>query len=135
MNTGNDNPAAVLYAAYVEEADQYATALQLAGEAAAAAARGEAFEDRLNQVLNRLAEIGRRDSLLVPVKQRWEQAGRPTNDALRSTMDRIATLIVQIQHELQTLEQTVQARRDRLADELDACNRSCRMQRAYQRKS
>jgi septal ring factor EnvC (AmiA/AmiB activator) len=135
MTAGNEDSVAVLYAAYVDEAEQYATALRLAGETAAACRRGEKIEDRLNQVLNLLTEIGRRDSLLASVKQRWEQAGRPTNHDLRSAMDRIAALIVQIQRELQTLEQAVQARRDRLADELDACNRSCRMQRAYQRKS
>lgn len=135
MSTGNEDSAAVLYAAYVEEAEQYETALRLAGEAAAACRGGEAIENRLNQVLDLLAEIGRRDSLLAPVKQRWEQSGRLTSDALRAVMDRIAALIVQTQRELQNLEQVVQARRDRLADELDVCNRSCRMQRAYQRKS
>ena len=135
MNAGNEDSAAVLYAAYVDEADQYATALRLAGEAAAASRGGEAIENRLNQVLDLLAAIGRRDSLLAAVKQRWEQAGRPTSDALRAVMDRIAALILQTQRELQNLEQAVQARRDRLADELDVCNRSCRMQRAYQRKS
>lgn len=135
MSAGNEDSAAVLYAAYVDEAEQYATALCLAGEAVAACRGGEAIENRLNQVLDLLAEIGRRDSLLGPVKQRWEQAGRPTSDALRAAMDRIAALIMQTQRELQNLEQAVQARRDRLADELDVCNRSCRMQRAYQRKS
>lgn len=135
MNSGNEDSAAVLYTAYVEEAEQYATALRLAGEATAACRGGEAIENRLSQVLDLLAEIGRRDSLLAPVRQRWEQAGRPPNEGLRAAMDRIAALIVQIQRELQILEQVVQARRDRLADELDVCNRSCRMQRAYQRKS
>lgn len=134
MTTGNEDSGAVLYAAYIDEAEKYATAARLAGEVAATCQEGEAIDDRLSQVLGLLADIAGRDSLLAPVKQRWEEAGRPTNDALRAVMNRIAGFIQQIQRDLHTIEQTVQSRRDRLADELDACNRSCRMQRAYQRK-
>lgn len=135
MTARNEDSEAVLLAAYLDEAEQYATAARLAGEAAATCQGGEAIDDRLSQVLGLLAEIAGRDSLLAPLKQRWEEAGRPTNDALRSVMDRIAGFIQQIQRDLQTIEQAVQSRCNRLADELDACNRSCRMQRAYQRKS
>ena len=135
MTAGNEDPVAVLYAAYLNEVEQYARAARLAGEVAAACEGGEAIDDRLSRLLGLLAEIAGQDSVLAPVKERWENAGRPTNDALRSVMNRIAGFIQQIQHELQTIEQGVQSRRDRLADELDACNRSCRMQRAYQGKS
>jgi hypothetical protein len=135
MNTASEEFGAVLYTAYLEEAEQYAAALALAREVTAACRRGEAMEERLSQVLALLTETAKRDALLAPTKQRWEQAGRPSNDALRAVMDRIAGLIQQIRDELQVMEQTVQARRDQLADELDVCNRRCRMQRAYQRKS
>jgi len=135
MSIANKDSEAVLYAAYLDDAEQYALAARLVGEVAAACQGGEATDGRLIRVLALLAEIARRDRLLAPVKQRWEQAGRPSNDALNAVMDRIAALIRQIQRELKIIEQAVQARRDRLADELDACNRSCRMQRAYQRKS
>lgn len=135
MNAANEDLGAELHAAYLEEAEQYETASRLAGELAVACRRGEAIDDRLHQVLDLLAAIARRDGLLASVKQRWEQAGRPTSDALSAAMNRIAGSIRQIQHELQIVEQEVQSRRSRLADELDACNRSFRMQRAYQRKS
>jgi hypothetical protein len=134
MNVPNEDLGSVLYAAYLDEAEHYAAALQLAGEVAAACRRGEAIDERLGQVLALLTETAKRDALLAPAKQRWDQAGRPCNDALRAVMDRIATLIQHIRNELQTIEQTVQKQRDQLADELDVCNRRCRMQRAYQRK-
>jgi hypothetical protein len=135
MNADGEDFGSVLYTAYVEEVEQYTTALRLAGEVAAACREGKAPDDRLGHVLTLLAEITKKDAALAPAKQRWEQAGRPSNDALRNVMDRIATLIRQIQSELQIIEQAVQARRDQLADELDVCNHRCRMQRAYQRKS
>ena len=135
MSADTDHLGTVLFEAYGSEAERYTTALQLAGEVAAACRRGEAIDDRLGQVLALLDEITRTDALLAPVKQRWVQAGRPNNDSLRQVTDRIAVLIRQIQNELQIIEGTVQVRRDELAGELDVCNRRCRMQRAYQGKS
>jgi hypothetical protein len=135
MTTSGKDLGTVLHEAYVSAADLYTTALTQAGEVAAACRRGEAIDDRLSQVLALLAEIAKRDAMLVQAKQRWEQAGRPKNDSLRNVMDRIAVLIRQIQSELQIIEESVQARRDQLAGELDVCNRRCRMQRAYQGKS
>ena len=132
MNAEGEELGSVLYAAYVDEAEQYATALRLAGEVSAACRGGEVWEDRLNQFLALLAAITNRDALLAPTKQRWDQAGRPSDDALRDVMNRIAMLIRQIQSELQSIQQAVQERCDQLADELDVCNRRCRMQRAYQ---
>ncbi len=135
MNAGGEDLGAVLYAAYSGQAEQYATALRLAGEVSAACRGGQAPDDRLNQVVALLHEITERDALLAPAKQQWELAGRPSSDALRGVMDRIAMLIRQIQSELQAIEQAVVRRRDQLADELDDCNRRCRMQRAYQGKT
>jgi uncharacterized protein involved in exopolysaccharide biosynthesis len=135
MNDTNEDTGALLYAAYAEQADHYAAALRLTGEVAAAFSRGDAIQDRLGQALTLLGEIAKRDALLAPAHQRWEQAGKPANDALRGLMNRIAELIQQLRGELQIVEQAVQARRDQLAVELDVCNRQYRMQRAYQRES
>jgi hypothetical protein len=135
MNVPNEDLGTVLYAAYLDEAEHYATALQLAGEVAQVCGRGEAIDEPLGQLMVLLAETAKRDALLASAKQRWEEAGRPRNDALRAVMDRIAEQIQQIRNELQIIEQTVQTRRDQLAGELDVCNRRFRMQRAYQGKS
>ncbi len=135
MNGDGEDLGSVLYAAYVGQAEQYAIALQMAGEVSAACRGGQALDDRLNQVVALLHEITERDALLAPAKQQWERAGRPSSDALRGVMDRIAMLIRQIQSELQAIEQAVIRRRDQLADELDDCNRRYRMQRAYQGKT
>lgn len=135
MNADGEDLGSVLYTAFVGQAEQYAIALRLAGEVSAACRGGQALDDRLNQVMSLLFEITEKDALLAPAKQQWEQVGRPSNDALRGVMDRIAMLIRQIQSELQTIEQAVKRRREQLADELDDCNRRCRMQRAYQGKT
>ena len=135
MNDSHEDSQAVLYAAYVYEEEQYARALQAAREAAAAYARGEAFDEPLRQVFALLDTIAARDAVVADTKQRWEQEGRPANDALRGLMDRIADLIRHLSRELQTVELAVRARRDRLAGELDVCNRRRQMQRAYLRKS
>lgn len=127
--------SAVLHAGYAEEAEQYAVALRLATEAAAACGRGEPFDERLRPIFATLDEIAARDAQLAPAKQRWEQAGRPTDAALRGVMDCIAELIRQLGRELQTIEQAARARREQLAAELDVCNRRRQMQRAYLRKS
>ncbi len=135
MNAGGEDLGSVLYAAYADQADQYARAVRFAGEVSAACSGGQAFDDRLKQVVALLFEITEKDALLVPLKQRWEQAGRPSSDALREVMDRIAMLIRQIQSELHSIAQAVKRRRDQLAAELDDCNRRFRMQRAYQGKT
>lgn len=135
MSADGKDLAGLLLAAYVSEAEHYATALQLAGEVAAACRLGETIDERLGRVLALLSEIGNREVGLVPIKQRWEQAGRPNHNSLRNVIDRIAEFIRQIQSELQIIEQSVQGRRDQLAGELDVCNRRYRMQRAYQGKS
>lgn len=132
MNASGEDLLAVLYAAYVDQAEQYATALRLAGEVSAACRSEQSSDSRMNQVMALLLEITEKDALLAAAKQQWEQAGRPSGDALRGVMDRIAMLIRQIQSELQTIELAMKRRRDQLADELDDCNRRCRMQRAYQ---
>lgn len=135
MNAANDDLGALLHAAYVAQAEQYTAALRLTGELAAACNRDEATEDRLAHVLHLLGEVAERDAALVPTKQRWEQAGKPNHSAVQGAMNRIAGLIQQIRGELQIVEQAVRARRDRLAADLDVCNRQYRMQRAYQRES
>jgi hypothetical protein len=135
MNASPQALASALYTAYQDVAKRYTAALRMVGEVVAASHRGEAIDEQLGQVLALLAETTSQDVSLAPVRRQWEQAGRPRSDALRTVMESIASLIRQIQNELQVLSQAVQARRDQLADELDACNRRCRMQRAYQGKS
>lgn len=135
MNAGNEDSGDALYAAYLDEEEQYSTALQWAGELVIACRTGESIEERLFRLLELLAALGQKEARLIPVKQQWEQAGGQMNEAVRSVMNRIAVLIQQIQQELQALTQAMKERRDRLAIELDACNQGCRMQRAYQRKS
>ena len=134
MNHAQEDLPAILYAAYVEEEEQYARALQSAREASACGV-GEGFDERLRQVFALLDAIAARDDVLAETKQRWEQEGRPSNDALRGVMNRIADLIRHLSRAMQTVESAVRARRDRLADELDVCNRRRQMQRAYLRKS
>jgi hypothetical protein len=134
MNHAHEDLPAFLYAAYVDEEEQYARALRTAREASACGV-GEGFDERLRQVFTLLEAIAARDAVLADTKQRWEQEGRPTNDALRGVMERIADLIRCLSRELQTVESAVRARRDHLADELDVCNRRRQMQRAYLRKS
>jgi hypothetical protein len=135
MSAENADSEAVLYAAYTELAKDYTTALRLAGEVSAACNRGEAIDDRLGPVLTLLSAIAETEASLVRVKQRWEQAGKSSDDALQGVINRIAGLIRQLRDEWKILEDAVRARRDRLAVELDVCNRQYRMQRAYQRKS
>lgn len=113
----------------------YARALQLAREATAASARGEPFGEWLRQVFGLLETIAARDAVLAQAKQRWEREGRPSDDALREAMNRIAELIRQLIREMQSVELAARARRDQLAAELDACNRRHQMQRAYLGKS
>ena len=134
MNNAHEEPSAVLYAAYVYEEEHYARALQAAREAAACDG-GEAFDARLRQVFALLDAVAARDALVAETKQRWERQGRPTDDALRGVMNRIADIIRHLSREMQTIELVVRARRDRLAGELDVCNRRFQMQRAYLRKS
>jgi hypothetical protein len=124
-------PESVLYAAYIEEAEDYARAERLAGELAAACGRGEPLDDRLQQVLDLLKEIAARDARIAPVKESWMRAGRPTGAELRAVMDRIAALIGALSGHFQILEQAARSRRDALAAELDDCNRRRQMQRAY----
>jgi hypothetical protein len=135
MNAESTDSAAFLYASYVELAKDYTTALRLASDLTTACNRGEAIDDRLTQILSLLNSIVKTDTSLAPVKQRWEEAGKPSSDSLRGVINHITDLIRQLCNEWQILERAVQARRDRLAVELDVCNRQCRMQRAYQRES
>lgn len=135
MNDSHVEPQAILYAAYSEQEGQYAHALHSARETIGACERGERMEEGLRRLFDWLETIAARDALLAETKRHWERLGRPTDDALRSVMARIAGLIEQLSRELQRIELAVRARRDRLAAELDTCNRQHRMQRAYLRKS
>lgn len=126
---------AVLQAALERQAECYAAALQPAAELAAACGRGEPIDERLQQVLARLSSIAEQEASITAVKEQWEKSGRPAGPVLRVALDRVAALIRQLSRELQTIEEAARARRDRLAAELDVCNRQRQMQRAYQRKS
>jgi hypothetical protein len=135
MNDSNADLEAVLHAAYVQEADCYARAAQLAGDLAAACGQGEPIDDRLRPVLDLLEEVAVHETRLAAAKQYWEHAGRPAGPELRGVMDRIAASIEQLGLQLRTIEQAARERRERLAVELDACNRRRQMQRAYARES
>ncbi|HWG43735.1 MAG TPA: hypothetical protein VN688_13185 [Gemmataceae bacterium] len=135
MNDASTDWQAVLQTAYLEEAACYARAAQLAGELVAACGRGEPIGDQLRPILDLLDEVALHESRIAPTKASWEQAGRPTGPELRGMMDRIAALIEQLGGQLKTIEQAARERRERLAVELDACNRRRQMQRAYARES
>jgi hypothetical protein len=135
MNDTNAEVEAVLHATYVQEADCYALALQRAGELVAACERGEPIDDRLRSVLDLLDEVAGHETRIAVARQHWEQGGRFAGVELRSVRERIAALITQLSRQLQRIEQMTRERRDRLAVELDACNRRHQMQRAYARES
>ncbi len=126
---------AVLHAALERQAEHYAAALQPAIELAAACGRGEPIDERLQQVFTCFSDIAEQEASIVEVKEQWDKSGRPAGPALRCALDRVAALIRQLSGELQTIEEAARVRRDRLADELDVCNRRRQMQRAYLRKS
>ncbi len=126
---------AVLHAALERQAERYAAALQPAAELAAACGRGEPIDERLQQVIACLGDIAAQEASIAAVKKQWDKSGRPAGPALRAALDRVAALIRQLSGELQTIEEAARVRRDRLAAELDVCNRRRQMQRAYLRKS
>jgi len=134
MNDGAELQA-VLHAALEREAASYEAALQLAAEQGAACGRGEAIDDRLQQVFARLGEVAEQETRIAALKRQWEEDGRPAGPALRTMLDRLAALIRQLTRELHVIEDAARARRDQLAAELDVCNRRRQMQRAYLRKS
>lgn len=135
MNEAGADLESTLTEALRRQAECYAAALQPAADMATACARGEPIDERLQQVFAYLEEVAVSESGIAAVKRQWEQAGRPAGTALRAVLDRVAVLIHQLSGELQTIENAVRSRRDRLADELDVCNRRFQMQRAYLRKS
>ena len=126
---------AVLHAALEREAACYTAALQTAAEQAAACGCGEPIDDRLQQVFARLGEVAEQEARIAAVKRQWDEAGRPAGPQLRAVLNRLAALIRRLSGELRIIEEEVRARRDRLAAELDVCNRRRQMQRAYLRKS
>jgi septal ring factor EnvC (AmiA/AmiB activator) len=128
MNDASADVRAVLQAALGQQADGYTAALQRAVELAAAWERGEAIDERLQELVT---QVQAHEASLAPVKRQWEQAGRPTDEPLRRALDRVAALIRQLGHELQSIETAARQRRDRLAVEIDVCNRQRQMQRAY----
>jgi hypothetical protein len=129
----NDDDA--MHAAFAAQADGYARALELAEGLAASCGEDAAPDDRLAGLLRLLDEAVAREAALAPVKQRWQQTGCAPDAPLRAVMDRIDSLIERLSRHLQTIEHAARQRRDRLADELDACNRRRQMRRAYLGKS
>jgi hypothetical protein len=132
MNGSGAEVGALLLSAFLQEADCYGRALQVAAELGAACQRSEGIDERLRQVFALLEEVAAVEARIAPVKQAWEQAGRPAGTELRAVMDRVAALILQLKNHIQTIEEAVRARRDAVAAELDVCNRGRQMQRAYQ---
>lgn len=119
-----------LLAAYAEEADCYDRAVRLAETFC-----GTDFQAVVPPILALLNEIAVREASIAEVKERWRQSGRRAGPKLGAVMDRIAATIEQLRRHMGKIEEAARARRDRLAVELDDCNRRRRMQRAYSRKS
>ncbi len=116
------------------EVDCYERALSLLTPLADDSARGLVPDERLQPVYAELHKIDEYEAKIAEERRRWNQAGRPVEKALHDLLDRIASLIRQIQVKLNVVQRAVEKRRDELIVELDVHNRRHQMQRAYQRK-
>ncbi len=116
------------------EVDCYERALSLVTPLADDCASGAVPDERLQPVYAQLDKIEEYEATITEERRCWDQAGRPVEKALQALLDRIGSLIRQIQAKLDVVQRAAEKRRDELIAELDVCNRRYLMRRAYQRK-
>jgi hypothetical protein len=131
MSAAPANAESLLSEAYREEAELYRQALTAGSEVLAALQRGDNMENRLQQLLSFLDQVGAIEARVTLVKAQWQEAACKPGPQLKEIMTQVGQLVERLQACIQQAESLARARKSQLEPELDALIRGSQMQRAY----